>query len=230
MQKKIRKRYFNKIIKIYNNTEEINITELPNKFALKTNHGSGFNIIVKNKTNFNLTYAKEKLNHWLNIDYGALGEEFQYSFIKRKIFAEEYIGEVPINYKFLCYNGEPKYLYACIINEYKYTNFFDMEFNDLNYSYIRSPHPTYKFKKPKLFEEVKNIARKLSADFKFVRIDLYELNNEVKLGEITFSPMNSNIHCKNKSHEIELGKYIRTKNYISDYFVLFLRKIGFYSF
>ena len=84
MQKKIRKKYFNKIIKIYNNTEEINITELPNKFALKTNHGSGFNIIVKNKTNFNLTYAKEKLNHWLNIDYGALGEELNILLLKEK--------------------------------------------------------------------------------------------------------------------------------------------------
>ena len=229
-KKKLGKDMCNKILKIYNNVDEINLNELPNQFALKTNHGSGFNIIVDNKDNFNLEEAKQKINHWLTIDYGEKNAEFHYSFIKRKIFVEQYFGSNPVNYKFLCYNGEPKYLYACINNEFKNANFFDMEWNLLEFSCINPPHPTYKFEKPKLFEIMKNIARKLSSDFKFARVDLYELNNEVKLGEMTFSPMNSRFYCKNKTHEIELGKDIRTNNTKYDYFQLFLRHIGFDSF
>ena len=227
-KQKLGKDICNNILKVYNNTNEININELPNQFALKTNHGSGFNIIVHNKTNFNLEEAKQKLNHWLTIDYGKLGEEFHYSFIKRRIFVEEYFGSKPINYKFLCYNGEPKYLYVAIINEYQNANFFDMEFKPLNFNCLSPPLPADNFEKPKLFEEMKNIARKLSSDFKLVRVDLYELNNEVKLGEMTFSPMNSYFFCKNKTHEIELGKGITTNRTIHDYFNLFLRHIGLY--
>ena len=229
-KKKLGKDICNKILKIYNNVDEINLNELPNQFALKTNHGSGFNIIVDNKDNFNLEEAKKKLSQWLTIDYGQRGAEFHYSFIKRKIFVEQYFGAFPLNYKFLCYNGEPKYLYACVKNEFQYANFFDMEWNPLDFSCYHPPNPTYKFEKPKLFEIMKNIARKLSSDFKFVRIDLYELNNEVKLGEMTFSPMNSGLFCKNKTHEIELGKDIRTNNTIYDYFILFMRHNGFDSF
>ena len=80
-KKKIGKDICNKILRIYNSVEEINIEELPNQFVLKANHGSGFNIIVENKTEFNLTEAKTLLMSWLNIDYGLVGYEFHYSFI-----------------------------------------------------------------------------------------------------------------------------------------------------
>jgi len=36
---------------------------------------------------------------------------------------------------------------------------------------------------------------------------------------MTFSPMNSELFCINKTHEIELGKDIITKNTIYDYFI-----------
>ena len=45
------------ILKIYNDIDEINLDELPENFVLKCNHGSGMNIICKNKTSFNLASA-----------------------------------------------------------------------------------------------------------------------------------------------------------------------------
>lgn len=45
--------------------------------------------------------------------------------------------------------------------------------------------------KPKCFDEMVEIARKLSADFRFVRVDLYELDGKVYFGELTFTPA----HC-----------------------------------
>ena len=45
---------------------------------------------------------------------------------------------------------------------------------------------------------MKIYARKLSKDFKFVRVDLYELENEIGLGELAFIPMNSFFWCKIK--------------------------------
>ena len=59
---------------------------------------------------------------------------------------------------------------------------------------------------------MKKYAIILSKDFKFVRVDLYELENEIRLGELTFAPMNSFFYCKNKEDEIELAKDIIIKN------------------
>ena len=145
----------------------------------------------------------------MDIDYGEINAEFHYSFIKKKIFAEEFIGNNLKNYKFLCYNGNPKYVYVSIKeNHTKYRNFYNMNWTFLDFHCLSHPHPTYIFRKPKLFEKMKEYARKLSIDFKFVRIDFYELDNEVKLGEMTFTPMNSFFYCIKKENEIELGRDI----------------------
>ena len=48
---------------------------------MKTNHGSGYNIIVNNKKDFNIIKAKNKIRGWINIDYGRKYSEFHYSFI-----------------------------------------------------------------------------------------------------------------------------------------------------
>jgi len=209
-KKKIGKDICNKILKIYNNSQQINFNELPEKFVLKTNHGSGFNIIVNNKTNLNINEAKSLLKKWLEIDYGKMSAEFHYSFIKRKIFAEEYLGNDLKNYKFLCFSGNPKYVYVSIKEkDKKYRNFYDMNWNFLNFSCLSSPHPTYKYIVPKHFEIMKNYAKRLSSDFKFVRVDLYEFEDEIRLGELTFIPNNGFFFCNNIMDEIEIGKNIK---------------------
>ena len=76
--KKLGKDICNKILKKYDNPEQINFKELPEKFMIKTNHGSGFNILVNNKTNININKIKKKLSEWMKIDYGKLGTEFHY--------------------------------------------------------------------------------------------------------------------------------------------------------
>ena len=89
-KRKLGKDICNKILKIYNNSDEINFDELPEKYVLKTNHGSGYNIIITNKTTLlDRQYVKKLLNEWMKIDYGNFQHEFYYSFIKRKIFAED---------------------------------------------------------------------------------------------------------------------------------------------
>ena len=192
---------------------------MPDRFVLKANHGSAFNIIINNKSNLDFIYVKRNLsfyiflNKWLNIDYGEYGAEFHYSFIKRKIFAEEFIGNNLKNYKFLCYNGKSKYVYLSItINNKKYRNFYDMEWNFLNFHCLSELFLAKNFSKPNNFSLMKKYANILSKDFLFVRVDFYELKNEIRLGELTFTPMNSFFYCKNKSHEIELGKEIKIFN------------------
>ena len=48
-----------KIIKVYDNPDNININELPEKFVIKANHGCGMNIIVEDKKEFDLEKAKK---------------------------------------------------------------------------------------------------------------------------------------------------------------------------
>ena len=179
---------------------------------MKTNHGSGYNIIVNDKKKFDVIKVKNQIKKWINIDYGKKYAEFHYSFIKRKIFAEEFIGDKLKNYKFLSYHGTPKFVYVSIKEgKKKYRNFYDMNWKFLNYHCLSKPHPKKKFSKPKLFDLMKQYASKLSKNFKFVRVDLYEINMKIRLGELTFTPMNTFFYCKKKENEIALGKNIIIK-------------------
>ena len=179
---------------------------------MKCNHGSGMNIIVTDKSKLNIKKTKDKLQSWLSTDFAFKnGYEMQYHKIERKIYAEKYMNDGKADltdYKFLCFNGEPKF---CQVindrnNEKRHLNYYDMNFKFIDISRIDFPNnPKLIDKKPKTFELMKEYAKKLSSDFKFVRVDFYEINGKVYLGELTFTPGAGRIAYKNPLHESYLG-------------------------
>ena len=64
-------------------------------------------------------------------------------------------------------------------------DFFDMDFNHLDIVNIHEQSGK-EIKKPKLFDEMKELATKLSQGMKFCRIDLYEIEGKIYFGEFTF--------------------------------------------
>ena len=203
------------ILKVYDDVDEINLDELPEKFALKCNHGSGMNIFCKDKSKFNLEEAKKQLNEWKNTNYGFLKKEFQYIFIKRKIFASPYLGDNLIDYKIFCFNGQPKFIATRIILNIKRWRFI-YNYYDLNWNlteielhpihYKRSPN--VKIEKPKHLDLMIDYAKKLSKDFVFVRVDFYDLNDTLYLGELTFTPSNILMPFKNEAQRLYLGSLL----------------------
>jgi hypothetical protein len=168
------------ILKIYNDANEINLDELPNKFLLKLNHGSGMNIICKDKSTFNLNDAKVKLNKWKQENYGLYGTEFQYMLVDRKIFAAPYLGDNIIDYEIFCFNGIPK-LIRVQKTLFEHNNTIIHNYYDLNWSLteidtgLKIYHriPEFNITKPKKLDLMIEYSKKLSKKFCFVRIDYY---------------------------------------------------------
>lgn len=205
------------IIKIYNNTDELNLNELPNKFVLKYNHGSSMNIICNNKSNFNINDAKKLLNQWKNINYGLKGFEYQYLNVKRKFFVEKYLSDDIKDYKIYCFNGEPKFIRVqknLSDNSGKINNYYNLDWT-LNEIETNLPHyfrkPEIKFKKPKNLKLMLQYAKKLSKEFAFVRVDLYEIEDIVYLGELTFTPFNIRMNYKDNNQSLWLGSFLDLK-------------------
>ena len=79
MSDKIGEKFLIPLLGAYKKFKDINFNDLPNKFVIKCNHGSGFNIIVKNKTNLNISKIKSKLNNWMKENYAfSSGLELHY--------------------------------------------------------------------------------------------------------------------------------------------------------
>ncbi|PKY93795.1 ATP-grasp fold amidoligase family protein [Facklamia hominis] len=192
VKSRIGESYVIKSIGVYDTFEEIDFSKMPQRFVLKTNHGSGTNIIVKNKDKLNIRSAKYQFERWMSIDYGALSAlEFHYSNISRKIIAEEYMvdqnGELN-DFRFLCFNGEPYYI---IFDDGAYKghkrNIYNLnwELQPWNQGHFKNTESIVE--PPKNLDKMIDIARILSKDIPHVRVDLYNVDGAIYFGEMTFT-------------------------------------------
>jgi len=194
IKEKIGDKYLIPLLGVWDSFDEINFDLLPEQFVLKTNHGSHFNIIVKNKKSLNIEEAKNKMTKWMKINYTFYsGFEFQYLNIKPKIIAEEYIenfdGDI-YDYKVFCFNGKAE---SIVVNTDRNTNVkistYDLNWNKLDYIYS-FPLNKKMVPKPKNLDLLIELAEKLAEGFPHVRVDFYILNDgTIKFGEMTFSSM-----------------------------------------
>ncbi len=179
--------------------KEIDFMTLPNSFALKATHGCKMNYMVPDKQLMDINKCKKEINRWLRTTYGTYSMEPHYTKIPHRVYAEMYLGNMEslVDYKFHCLNGIPQFVlvitdrHADGDKAMEVTlDLFDMDWNPI-YEVVganREKPGTGEIAKPKHFDEMIEICKKLSEDFKFVRVDLYESNDKVMFGELTFSP------------------------------------------
>lgn len=170
--------------------KEISFEQLPNKFVLKANNGCGSNVICRDKNALDAKMTIEQLNEWLKLTPSPV--EAHYRLIKPRIICEEYIEdrglELPVDYKFMCFRGEPHCVLVCTnrVVRTKLTT-MDLHWKRLDYLVPRYIN-TDDVPRPKNLGNMIDYARKLADGFDFVRVDLYDTGSRVYFGELTFTP------------------------------------------
>lgn len=183
-------------IGIWEKPEDIEWDSLPDKFVLKTTHGGGGDgvIICTDKIKLDVEKVVMDLNKAMRIDIYKSLKEWPYKNCERQIIAEKYIGTDSCSkdisdFKFFCFDGVVKYI--CVITdrqnrtEKTRSDFFDENYNHLPVKQyydnaVRIPE------QPHHFDEMKTIAEKLSKGIPHVRVDLYEVEDKIYFGEMTF--------------------------------------------
>lgn len=208
----------NKLYAVYDSEDEINLCELPQKFVMKTTNGSGTNILCKDKTNISLEYTKKTLKHWINRDYFASGREWAYKDVTPRIIVEEYLEDEKnpfegINdYKFICFNGEAKYIVLDVDRQTNHKrNIYD---NDWKFIDVSTDHPNFGdcVARPDGLNEMLRVAEMLAEDFPCVRVDLYWVNRKVYFGEITFYPWTGYVKFDSDEFDFTLGEIFDLNN------------------
>lgn len=176
---------------IWEKFDDINFETLPNQFVLKCTHDSEGIVIVKDKQKMNIKEAKKKIEDAMKFNFFYIGREWPYKNIKPRIIAEQYMedkkyGELR-DYKFFCFDGEPKAMFIASDRSKGETKFdyFDLEFNNLGIKQ-HYPNSTQNVDKPINFDKMIELSKQISKKFKHARIDFYEVNGKVYFGEITF--------------------------------------------
>ena len=192
IKEKLGEEYLIPLLGAWDDPDEINFETLPEQFVLKCNHNSGLGMcICKDKSKLDIQKVREGLHQGLKENYFRKNREWPYKNVKPRILAEEFkvdeSGELR-DYKFYCFNGEPKvFLVASerFSRHRTYFDYFDMDGNNLPFTQGGKNNPVTP-QLPSTFEEMKKIAKKLSQGIPHVRIDLYSVDEKVYFGEFTF--------------------------------------------
>ena len=184
---------------VYDSFDEIDFDSLPNKFVLKMTTASGMNFICRDKSKLDIEKLKDIVEDWYeNLkDFGLKTAEWHYLEIKPRLIIEKYLSMLGenlslVDYKFHCFNGQIYHIETIYDRDVKKHTLIEDAYT-VDWERKDTVLPLYQanrrmLTKPKNFEYMKHMAEVLSADFKYVRVDMYEVENQVLFGELTFTP------------------------------------------
>lgn len=203
--------YLIPIIGVYKNVDEIDFENLPNQFVLKCTHDSGSVVVCKNKSEINEKEIKNKMNKVLKKNYYYKWREWPYKNVKPRIICEKLLENNIIDYKIFCFNGKAKFLYVGqgLVSDHSLKiDFFDLNWNKMKFR--RNDYESFEIipNKPTKFDEMINIAEKLSYNIPFVRIDLYEVDGNIYFSEYTFTPGAGFITFEPEIQDEKLGQLL----------------------
>lgn len=215
VKERIGSEYLNELIAVYESIDEIKVNLLPEKFVLKGTHGSGFNVICNDKTTTNWDKKFKEMKSWFRKNYYWQNREPVYKDIKPRIICEEYLvqddGDELRDYRFFCFNGEPKFITVDFsITDKKRTrrNLYDLEWNLMDAEISYPKETNIKVKKPEKLEEMIELSKRLSSGFPHARVDFYYIDNKIIFGEITFFHQSGMGKISPEDFEVEMGKWL----------------------
>lgn len=176
---------------VWDSFDEIDFSQLPNRFVLKCTHDSGGLVICKNKQDFDKAKAKKKIEASLKKNYFVVGREYPYKSVKPRIIAEEYMEDAATqelrDYKIFTFDGIAKALFIVSNRQSGETtaDYFDVEFKPLDFTW-GYPHSKVLPSKPQNFDQMIKAAECLAKDTVELRVDFYEVNGKAYFGEMTF--------------------------------------------
>lgn len=208
----------NELLGAWDHAEEIPWDQLPERFALKCNHGCGYNLICQDKSKLDVKNAVKQLNAWMKDDFWKEYAEVHYRTIPKKIICEKYLegkgNALPVDYKIYCFHGEPVYIgnfiERDIVTDEILRGYFDLDWN---------PSPVFKgemqpelFERPKTLETMLDYARILAKPFPFVRVDFYEVDGKIYFGELTFTPTGCLATYYTEKAQMKLGEMLHVRS------------------
>jgi hypothetical protein len=197
IKKKIGKKYIVPIVFETKNVKDINPDNLPDyPVAIKTNHDSSGAEIIRDKMEVDYNKLQKKLKRLLKVNWYSQTKEWPYKNIEPRVIVERLLlcdnGKIPYDYKFHCFNGKARVVFVSIDREGKNKrNIYSIDWKPLLFTWAEKEKNITNIRgeeipKPPNYAQMVKIAEKLSEEFKYVRIDLYNVDGRIYCGEITF--------------------------------------------
>lgn len=196
---------------VWDKADDVNLTNLPEKFVLKTNHACGEQHYLLCKDKNIIDWEKEllKFRKALKTQFWKCNYEYHYKYIQPKVYAEELLesgddGRLT-DYKVHCFSGKPYCILVCTDRDKE----LKLDFYDTEWNYMEICPKKYRsgrlLEKPAGLEKMLEASAELSKIFPAARIDFYNIEEKVYFGEITLTPGAGNLYYINEKYQKIMG-------------------------
>lgn len=217
IKEKIGEEYLIPLYGVWNDFDEIDFKKLPSQFVLKTTHDSGTVIICEDKSKLDIHLVKKKINKSLNNNnFFWKGREYTYKNVKPRIIAEKLMvnndGSNIMDFKFFNFHGKAKFILVDTdkLQDHKHS-FHDLNMKLLPFYCGKNKQNNVIVDKPEKLDEMVRISEILSKDFSFLRVDLYNINNQIYFGELTFHHNGGTVLFSPYEWDLKIGDLIKLK-------------------
>jgi hypothetical protein len=187
--------------------------DLPTRFVIKPNHGSGQVLFVREEQDIDRSAIQRKLTQWLGQNYCeevGVGMEWGYKHIEPCVLVETFLGDEaisPPDYKFFCFSGRTEFVMVAFgrYSAGQSRAFMDRDFNPAPFTYgpiYGQPSPP----RPSNYVQMLEIAERISDGFGFLRVDLYTVGQEIYVGELTCYPGGGYVQASPTEYDFLLGR------------------------
>jgi hypothetical protein len=172
------------ILKSFEEVENFRWRDFP--CVVKPTHMSGEVRICVNKRQ---AVERQILRKWLSINYYKISREANYRYLQPKIIVEEFCSvngrTPPADYKIFCFNGTPLIIQVDRGRFQTHTrNFYDTSWRRLHIA-VKYPNRPEDDTQPVTLGMMLDVASRLSRRFDAIRVDMYAVSDQVKVGELT---------------------------------------------
>mgnify|MGYP000644938069 CR=1 FL=1 len=178
-------------IAVIDNLHEISLDESKYPVILKVSNGTSQHVIIHDPSELDKNI--EILKKMMNFKHYIFTKEFIYGFSKRRIIIEPFLSSNSFgldDYKIHCFNGDPLFIQ---LNKNSSNDrsrvMLNKDLNQINYPFASGSESIWIPKNQKEISKMIEISKIIARLFKFIRVDFYIVNNEIKIGELTLHPM-----------------------------------------
>lgn len=204
--------YLPRLYAVWSAPEQVRLETAWRAVALKANHGSGFVELVPDVRAADLARLRAAVARWLAFDYGRVHGEWCYRGISPRAFAEELLGDgdadALVDYKFFCFAGEPRFIKVIKGMKGATRSFYaDLAFEDLHVRDGQRPLEAAEQRMPPRFDEMLALARRLADGFEMIRVDLFNIEGRIVVGELTNYPQAAAARLRPDGMDLMLGRH-----------------------
>ena len=199
------------LIAVYDNADEVKLSILPTRFAMKSNSGASHNIICTDKSELNEEEVRSKVRKWLKpVHYSET--ERHYNLIKPKVVCEAFIddgtGGFPVDYKFMCIHGKVHCILGVSGREQGHGSYlpYTTDWQPIREYYRGNSTAVKLLPKPSNLDEMISTAEILAEGIDLVRVDLYSNGTRIWFGEMTLTPAGCIFHRWTQKALDEMGQ------------------------